>query len=261
MKKFYFFLVAMLVSVAASATSVYFENTLGWSSVNCYCWAPEVSKWPGDAVTETITIDGRTFYVYNVPGDQTNVIFSGDGAQTKDLATTDGAVYSGNNVNSIDPIGTIKDGVFTPAGEIVIDYAKIYIPVSEWDKAGCYIYSWSPSLFGGWPGKEMSKVTINDEEYWTIDIDSRELTGNTINWKLNYNGDESDNVENAPMFINGHVYKLDGTSGQITAVEGIEVEENAAPVYYNLQGVRVAEPTNGLYIVVRGDKVVKELVK
>ena len=50
MKKFYFFLVAMLVSVAASATSVYFENTLGWSSVNCYCWSPEVSKWPGDAV-------------------------------------------------------------------------------------------------------------------------------------------------------------------------------------------------------------------
>ena len=26
-------------------------------------------------------------------------------------------------------------------------------------------------------------------------------------------------------------------------------------------GVRVAEPTNGLYIVVRGDKVAKELVK
>ena len=50
------------------------------------------------------------------------------------------------------------------------------------------------------------------------------------------------------------------TSGT-DAVEGIEVEENVAPVYYNLQGVRVAEPTNGLYIVVRGDKVAKELVK
>lgn len=45
-------------------------------------------------------------------------------------------------------------------------------------------------------------------------------------------------------------------------IDGAFVDANdAAPVYYNLQGVRVAEPTNGLYIVVRGDKVVKELVK
>lgn len=46
-----------------------------------------------------------------------------------------------------------------------------------------------------------------------------------------------------------------------TSVEGIEIEENVAPVYYNLQGVRVDAPANGLYIVVRGDKVAKEIVK
>lgn len=45
------------------------------------------------------------------------------------------------------------------------------------------------------------------------------------------------------------------------AVEAIVEDANVAPVYYNLQGVRVAEPTNGLYIVVRGDKVAKQLVK
>lgn len=44
-------------------------------------------------------------------------------------------------------------------------------------------------------------------------------------------------------------------------VEGIIVDENAAPVYYNLQGVRVAEPTQGLYIVRRGNTVAKEIVK
>lgn len=48
-----------------------------------------------------------------------------------------------------------------------------------------------------------------------------------------------------------------------SSVEGIEIDENcdAAPVYYNLQGVRVAQPTTGLYIVVRGTKVSKEVVK
>lgn len=38
-------------------------------------------------------------------------------------------------------------------------------------------------------------------------------------------------------------------------------DSDAAPVYYNLQGVRVANPENGLYIVVRGSKVTKEVIR
>lgn len=44
-------------------------------------------------------------------------------------------------------------------------------------------------------------------------------------------------------------------------VANIEAEENVAPVYYNLQGVRVANPQNGLYIQVKGGKSSKVLVK
>lgn len=40
-----------------------------------------------------------------------------------------------------------------------------------------------------------------------------------------------------------------------------DADAEAAPVYYNLQGVRVDEPTPGLYIVVRGSKVTKQLVR
>lgn len=49
-----------------------------------------------------------------------------------------------------------------------------------------------------------------------------------------------------------------------TAVKDIAVdksEANGPAVYYNLQGVRVANPENGIYIVRRGDKVTKELVR
>lgn len=45
------------------------------------------------------------------------------------------------------------------------------------------------------------------------------------------------------------------------SVDGIEVDDNVAPVYYNLQGVRVDNPANGLYIVVRGNKTTKEYIK
>jgi hypothetical protein len=49
--------------------------------------------------------------------------------------------------------------------------------------------------------------------------------------------------------------------GGVSGVENIEAEEAVAPVYYNLQGVKVANPSNGIYIVKRGAKVAKEFVK
>ncbi len=47
-----------------------------------------------------------------------------------------------------------------------------------------------------------------------------------------------------------------------TGIEDVTVEDEAAAEYFNLQGVRVAEPQAGqIYIVRRGAKAVKELVK
>ena len=52
------------------------------------------------------------------------------------------------------------------------------------------------------------------------------------------------------------------TVTESAGVDGIEADEpDAAPVYYNLQGVRVDTPSAGLYIVVRGNKVTKEVVR
>lgn len=57
---------------------------------------------------------------------------------------------------------------------------------------------------------------------------------------------------NQPGVKNTSDYKL-ASDG----VEGIEIDENAPVEYFNLQGVRVENPTNGLYIMRQGDKVVK----
>ena len=40
-------------------------------------------------------------------------------------------------------------------------------------------------------------------------------------------------------------------------VDGIALDNNSAAEYYNLQGVRVAAPENGIYILRRGNKAVK----
>jgi hypothetical protein len=47
-----------------------------------------------------------------------------------------------------------------------------------------------------------------------------------------------------------------------SAVNSIVVDSENAPVeYYNLQGVRVVNPQNGLYIKRQGNKATKVLVK
>ncbi len=58
-------------------------------------------------------------------------------------------------------------------------------------------------------------------------------------------------------FLDNVKVYAEGGSG----VAGIEAEENAPVEYYNLQGIRVANPENGLYIVKQGNKVTKRVIK
>ncbi|MBD5302172.1 MAG: hypothetical protein HDS16_04140 [Bacteroides sp.] len=51
-------------------------------------------------------------------------------------------------------------------------------------------------------------------------------------------------------------FKLEGTKAGVGVAE-VATDSNVEAVYYNLQGVRVENPANGLYIVVKGSKVSK----
>ncbi|MDE6409472.1 MAG: hypothetical protein K2K81_04425 [Muribaculaceae bacterium] len=228
MKKFLLLAGVGLLAASASmnAAKVYFDNEgTGWTSVYGYSWSPDYLQ-----ELSTETIDGHTLYVADLENAQ--IIFRGsstqwsDALQTTDLPVTDGAVYGKQSLKSegasIYPIANIIDGVYTPAGDVEITYAKIYIPASEWDYDKCYIYSWSPDLFGSWPGKEMTKVTIdnlgegNPSSYWMVEIDENLIKDKKIGgWKVNAGIDqaESSNIENQTVFQNDYVYHIsDGTS-------------------------------------------------
>lgn len=50
------------------------------------------------------------------------------------------------------------------------------------------------------------------------------------------------------------------SGNKVGAVDGIEADDNAPAVYFNLQGVRVDNPENGLFIVVKGGKTNKVIL-
>ncbi|MDE6393753.1 MAG: hypothetical protein K2K77_00290 [Duncaniella sp.] len=59
-----------------------------------------------------------------------------------------------------------------------------------------------------------------------------------------------------------HIYFITVTAEDTTtAISEIASDENAPVEYYNLQGIRVAEPSNGIFIKRQGNKVQKVLVK
>lgn len=56
------------------------------------------------------------------------------------------------------------------------------------------------------------------------------------------------------------LYVVSYAPAQSSGIEDIEAAE-AEAVYYNLQGVRVDNPENGIFIVRRGDKVTKQVIR
>lgn len=83
------------------------------------------------------------------------------------------------------------------------------------------------------------------------------VTDGTINVKLTR--DAHKDRKSAVAFDNFKLTYFGNSASGVASVA--EESETAAPVYYNLQGMRVEIPTKGIYIVKRGDKVTKEVIR
>ena len=62
----------------------------------------------------------------------------------------------------------------------------------------------------------------------------------------------------APGLKNTKKYVLDV---EVSGIENVEAADNAPVEYYNLQGIRVAEPVNGLYIRRQGNTATKVYIR
>ena len=98
---------------------------------------------------------------------------------------------------------------------------------------------------------------------WTISVDAAGLVTitNTYNDKTLYYDSEYKSygayAEKTDTRMLPTLYKKDDASG----IQAVEADASAPVEYYNLQGIRVSEPTNGLYIRRQGNKATKVLVR
>ena len=125
-------------------------------------------------------------------------------------------------------------------------------------------------------------TTAYDENYKNVSFNIADAADGTevllvyrAKWAADVNAPEDFNpVKGATVIISGNLKVYNGTKefdancqivkydATTSGVEEIMDNDAAVPaVYYNLQGVRVANPENGLYIRVQGNKATKVLVK
>ena len=154
--------------------------------------------------------------------------------------------YSGSGVFEIKNIQMFEDG---KDGETSYSAFRFHTALSnDWNKLGTQYRPTEDKVLNVGMGTSTTDVTTDG-------------TGDK-NWK----------VETAYVNNTYYVYDLkldllnnkltiDGTK-HTTGIESISVEDSVAPVeYFNLQGVRVENPENGLYIVRQGNKVSKQLIR
>ena len=94
---------------------------------------------------------------------------------------------------------------------------------------------------------ENGKTVITNDLSWIL-IQPNEILGNTKPVWYSIFQDNKITLD----------FEIPGLSG----ISNVTVADENAPVeYYNLQGIRVANPENGLYIRRQGNKATKVLVK
>ena len=120
-----------------------------------------------------------------------------------------------------------------------------------------------PMWFESGHQREVAAAFVADPNLYKNTIEFELPAASTVT--LGYHKDVNQNNYAHPVFD----FKLeyydpayvgyDVTGG--AGVAEIAFDENAPVEYYNLQGVRVANPANGLYIVKQGNKVTKQIIK
>ncbi len=147
-----------------------YQYNITWNPFNLYCWGSKgnyAGNWPGTKLTNTTSINGYTYYVYDMPasavGQNIQMIFNNGASQTKDSASImfDKDLYVRVNAGSV----TVLDDPNNPLPEEeVLDY-KVYVKNSAgWSKM--YIYAWNNLSAGSWPGTQMTTEVINGTTYY-----------------------------------------------------------------------------------------------
>ncbi len=189
----------------------------------------------------------------------------GNGAQ-KNFTTTANFTLGDNMAEgeSVTVTWSATNGKDTKTGSVT--YTKIAKPnnyvayfdnsESRWDNV--YVYTWTgeEKHHGAWPGKKVTETAvIGGKTYHVATLN--DFTPQTMIIFHNNAGTQTSDMP----FIHEGVYTSSGQHGVIAGIDAVGNDADAEVEYYNLQGVRVADPAPGIYIRRQGRNVSKVIIR
>lgn len=142
--------------------------------------------------------------------------------------------------------------------EVELSFEQAYgydFPQTQVDNYRVYVVSGGNTEYLTMANFPAAPASGNWTKEWPVNtFDLSEYDGMKIAIGFEY---ATDGSKSRAWELRNFVLKGNSKGG---AVDGIEADDNVAPVYYNLQGVRVNNPENGLFIVVKGSKVSKVIL-
>lgn len=268
--------------------NIYFDNTASkWTTPYIYYWGASAPSWPGVAMT---LVSGN-IWKYTVPAGTTGVLFNagnGDATKTPDFVAVADHVYTtsgdqgaysgGGGGGGDDPagpshlyiVGNLQQGSWdTETG--VVEGTKngnvfTFDNVTLVDAAATADSGDSYFSFITAKGADWDEVNGSDR-YGAPSNNEPVVLGTPLEvqlYKVNVDASAAKAWKGTPgsykMIVD--VSKLTLTvTRKSDSLTDITVDQPAAAEFYNLQGVRVHQPGPGMYIVRRGTKVTKELIK
>lgn len=288
MKKLYAFLAAAAVAMTASAADVYMIG--GFNSWTCGDPACKMTETSPNVYTIHLDNLISGFKFNDGTWDNNEVVINGNsvimniGGGLVELGTPAPVEAGGSSGN----LG-FAAGMSVENADVTLDLNAMTVLVTGtavWEEVKWYLagsFDWSP-----WDSDSYVFTKYDEGLYkqqMTFAGESIKIKVSTANWIESYGmGAESQGLamgqfstgvlqnnsqEDIPCSLVGTWWMnwdynqliLSAVSTEpVGGVEAIAADNNAEAVYYNLQGVRVDNPANGLYIIKRGNQVSKAYI-
>lgn len=260
---------------------VYFDNsTEKWATPTIHYWGGAESTWPGVAMTK---VDGNV-WGYKVPAGTTGCLFNagdGDNTKTGDMTAAanhiydrsgDKGVYDGPDIPGDDYpatlylVGNVNSTEWSTSEAIAASIAEngvytwydVKVDCAKNEETG--FFSFLTKVGASWD------IANGGDRYGATAKDAPISIGSSADiecFKAGVNASSAYSWAATPgsYTIEANLKDMKVTLKNVTSISGIEADSDVTPVYYTPQGILVERPTQGLYIVKRGNKVTKEYIR
>ena len=195
-----------------------------------YAWAGEgdsfaelTATWPGDQLTETKVVDGKTWYYTTFSKKPLNIVLnSGEGAaQSSDIKGITKDIYINYDMETGEAVDVTDQVNPGGSGENKIPDCAVYVDgktfayfeaSNEWANVNAWAWTIYDNFCGEWPGVAMTKVGTaangNEVFQWIYDGDFEFLPENIL---FNNSADQTEDF----VFTNGGYYTASGLLGVV----------------------------------------------